>query len=310
MNDQDPVILGRVMAVVLTFRRERLATQVVRGLIEAEGFAPDHVLVVINGEGGLDDPNVEQSVQVLRLPTNLGPAGGFRAGLEAAATVPGIDWIYVCEDDVGLFDLPTPRVSSVVERVELEPASRRIGGVIAYGRSLDSRTGRTAPFVPEATSEPFPDVDCAAWGASLVRSEAVRAGVVPDDDMFFGYEDFDFWFRMKRAGFGVALDAVTARSVAERVFHGRREQQLAGERPVDAEEPWRKYYEARNFLILRRRYGRWTWTISHIVLTARRAQLAPTWAHRRAAFKGLLDGLLRRTGMNSAYLRGTGERSF
>lgn len=274
-----------------------------------EGFAADQIIVVVNGEGGLEDPDLERAVHLHRLPRNLGPAGGFRAGLEVAAARNDVDWIYVCEDDVGLFDLPTPRVAELLRRLEVEPEARHIGGVIAYGRQVDPKTGRTSPFVPDADQPRFPDVDCAAWGASLVRADAVRAGVLPDDDMFFGFEDFDFWFRMKAAGYGVVLDATTARAVAERVFYEQREQQLAGNRPVDSEEPWRKYYEARNFLILRRRYGRWTWTISHIALTVRRAQLAPTWAHRRAAFKGLLDGLLRRTGMNPSYLRGAGERS-
>ena len=301
--------LLRVAAVVLTFRRERLATQVVKGLIEQEGFAPQQIIVVVNGEGGLDDHELEGAVQMHRLPTNLGPAGGFRAGLEVAAARPEVDWIYVCEDDVGLFEIPTPRVAELVRGVELEPVARGIGGVIAYGRRVDPRTGRTVPFVPDDDEPRFPDVDCAAWGASLVSAGAVRAGVVPDDDMFFGFEDFDFWFRMRLAGYGVVLDASTARAVAERVFHEQREQQLSGERPVDAEEPWRKYYEARNFLILRRRYGRWTWTASHIALTFRRARLSPTWAHRRAALRGLWDGLLRRSGMNPRYLRGAGERA-
>jgi hypothetical protein len=301
--------LLRVAAVVLTFRRERLATQVVKGLIEQEGFDPQQIIVVVNGEGGLDDPELEGAVQMHRLPSNLGPAGGFRAGLEVAATHAEVDWIYVCEDDIGLFELPTPRVAELVRLVDLEPVTRKIGGVIAYGRRVAPRSGRTVPVVPTDDEPRFPDVDCAAWGASLVRADVVRAGVLPDDDMFFGFEDFDFWFRMKRAGYSVVLDASTARAVAKRVFYEQREQQLSGERPVDAEEPWRKYYEARNFLILRRRYGRWTWTVSHIALTLRRAQLSPTWAHRRAAFRGLWDGLLRRSGMNPRYLRGAGERA-
>lgn len=304
-----PRLPQRVVAVVLTFRRERLASQVVRGLIEQEGFAPEQIVVIVNGDGGLDDAELSAAVDLHVLATNLGPAGGFRAGLERAAARPESEWIYVCEDDVGLFDLPTPRVAGLLDALDTEPTDRRIGGVIAYGRRLDPRTGRTSPAVPETDRPRFPSVDCAAWGASLVSADAVRAGVLPDDDMFFGFEDFDFWFRLKAAGYEVVLDAPTARTVAERVFFEQRERQLAGERPTDAEEPWRKYYEARNFMILRRRYGRWTWTLSHIALTFRRAQLSPSWAHRRAALRGLWDGLRGRTGMNPRYLRGAGERS-
>ena len=54
--------------------------------LDVEGFAPDRVVVVVNGEGGLDDPELERAVRMVRLPSNIGPAGGFRRGmLEAFA---------------------------------------------------------------------------------------------------------------------------------------------------------------------------------------------------------------------------------
>ena len=76
-----------VTAVVLTYRRPRLAGGVVRSLLESEGFRPDRVVVVVNGEGGLDDPELEAAVRMVRLPVNTGPAGGFRVGLEVAAVL-------------------------------------------------------------------------------------------------------------------------------------------------------------------------------------------------------------------------------
>src|ERR1700689_2337095 len=77
-------VSSSVSAVVLTHRRPRLATAVVRSLIEQEGLPPDRVVVVVNGSGGLDDSTLESRVRLIRLPRNLGPAGGFAAGIEAA----------------------------------------------------------------------------------------------------------------------------------------------------------------------------------------------------------------------------------
>lgn len=300
--------LGDVVAVVLTFRRERLASQVVRGLIEDEGFSPSDVIVVVNGEGGLDDRVLASRVQMLRLPENVGPAGGFRAGLVAAAER-GATWAYLCEDDIGLFDLPSPRVGQVLDRLAALPRPRAegIGAVVAYGRTVDPSTGRTVPAeVP--SGEDFATVDAAAWGASLISCDVVRHGILPDDDMFFGYEDFDFWYALQRSGYSLLLDVPTAQAVSDRVFHEAREEALRGARPTDAEEPWRRYYEARNFMVLRRRYGHAGWTRSHVVMTFRRAQLSPTWAHRKAAVHGLFDGLRGRTGKNPRYVRSAGER--
>src|SRR3954464_223912 len=106
------------VAVVLTHRRRRLATALVRSLIADEGFPPDRIVLVVDREGGLDEPALEASVRLLRLTTNSGPAAGFRAGLDAAFEDPAVAFAYLCEDDVGLMGLPAPRVASVRSAVE------------------------------------------------------------------------------------------------------------------------------------------------------------------------------------------------
>src|SRR3954447_18837675 len=94
------------VAVVLTHRRRRLATSLVRSLTEDEGFSPDRIVLVVDRDGGLDDPALEDELCVIRLETNGGPAAGFRAGLEAVFSDPTVAYAYLCEDDVGLMGLP------------------------------------------------------------------------------------------------------------------------------------------------------------------------------------------------------------
>ena len=149
----------------------------------------------------------------MRLPENLGPAGGFRAGLVEAFTDPACRWAYLCEDDIGLFDVPAPRVAGLVARVDrARPAHPAVGAVVAYGRSFVGRGAHTVNVVP-AHADLVP-VDVACWGATLVAREVVGAGVLPDDALFFGVEDFDFFCRVRAAGFEVLLDGVAARAVA------------------------------------------------------------------------------------------------
>lgn len=299
--------LDRVGALVLTYRRPRLATEVVRGLLDHEGLAAQRVLLVVNGEGGLDDPLLESEINVLRLDENLGPAGGYREGLLHAAQTLDIDWLYICEDDVGLFDLPTPRLGGLLGRVTGQGggAAEPIGAVVAYGRDLDPRTGITTPHRPGP--EELEPVDVAAWGATLLSLDVVRSGVLPDAELFFGYEDFDFWLRMRRKGFRLLLDNTTARAVERSVLDAGREEAHSGRRPVDAQEPWRRYYEARNFFHLARRHGHLGWTLMHALKTLRRMQLSATSEHRSAAARGFWDGLRGRNGKNPDFLRQAGE---
>ena len=297
------------VAVVLTFRRKRLATQVVRQLLSVEGFRPADVILVVNGEGGLEDAALEASVRVERLPANLGPAGGFRHGLLAAAGIPGTRWIYLCEDDIGVLDIPGPRVARLIteaEAYEQAVPGRPVGGVVPYGRCLDRRSGGTTIYTA-ATDSGFDEVDAAAWGASLVPSRVVAAGVLPDETWFFGYEDFDFWYRVKAAGYRVLVDRASATATARHMTSAGWDKALSAERPIDAQEPWRAYYVARNFFLLARRHGTALWIANHLAYSARRMQLARSRPARVATLLGLWDGLRGRKGPDPRFQRVTGE---
>jgi GT2 family glycosyltransferase len=299
-----------VTAVVLTHRRPRLATEVVRSLLEGEGFPPDRVVVVINGTGGLDDATLESSVRILRLPKNLGPAGGFGAGIEAAFADPSVRWAYLCEDDVGLFSLPSPRVSDVVVRAEARARSSGppVGAVVAYGRRFVGRGAHTVNFVPSLGSpQDLVPVDVAGWGATLLSRTVFDAGVVPDADWFFGLEDFDFFCRVKERGFAVLIDAVSARAVAAEQTSAGRAGAHRAHRPLDDDEAWRAYYHARNSFMLARRHGRPSWHLWHLVYSARRLQLATGRGERRAILHGTWDGIRGRMGEVEGYGRTVGE---
>lgn len=297
--------IDRVLAVVLTHRRPRLATQVVTSLIETEGISPEQIILVVNGEGGLCDPALEARLDLVTLDTNLGPAGGFRRGLERALERGGADWIYVLEDDLGLLELPSPRIANLLHRLE-EYGESRIGAVVAYGRDLDKMTGRTRPHVISSTEIGFEDVDVAAWGASLVSRRVVEDGIFPDESWFFGYEDFDFFLNMKEAGYSVVVDT-ECRAVQDNLFFEGRQEMIAAERPRDLDEPWREYYRARNGFELSRRHGHAGWSVWQIVYSLRRMQLMETGVARKAYMRGMWDGIRGRSGINPAYVRSVGE---
>jgi hypothetical protein len=299
-----------VVAVVLTHRRRRLATTLVRSLIDTEGFPPDRIVLVVDREGGLEDPELEARVRLIRLETNGGPAAGFRTGLDAAFEDSTVAYAYLCEDDVGLLNLPTPRVGPLCAAIDEHEASggSAVGAVVAYGRLFSGRGGRTEPFVPDPGGPRLQHVDVAAWGATLVSRRVVDSGLRPDDLWFFAYEDFDFFLRIRASGLAVLVDrdAGLAVAAATSTLAGR-DAALSGERPDDAMESWRAYYAARNFFELARRHGDRRWLLWHVVYSARRLQLARNWAERRAMVVGLSHGLLRRYGRHPGYVRMMGE---
>lgn len=295
--------------MVLTYKRPRLATDVVRSLLEVEGLPADRVVVVVNGIGGLDDPALEASVRMVRLATNTGPAGGFRAGLREACADPKTRWVYLMEDDVGLFDLPAPRLGSLLDRVtQSPPRSRPLGAVVAYGRRFVGRGTHTVNLVPDpGENGDLVPVDVACWGATLVSRSVVDAEVEPDPAWFFGLEDFDFFCRVREAGYDVLVDGQAARAVAGQQTSDGRRAAIASERPDDDAESWRAYYHARNSLTLVRRHGHPTWYGWQLAYTARWLQKATSPGERSAILHGLWDGIRGVTGERPGYGRTVGE---
>jgi len=301
--------LEGVTAVVLTHMRPRLAGDVVRALLEVEGFSGDRIIVVVNGVGGLDDTELEANVRMVRLPRNTGPAGGFQAGMQEAFSDPTTEWAYLCEDDIGLFALPSPRMAPLLKRlVSPESSISNLGAVVAYGRTFVGRGAHTVNVVPASgPAGDFSPVDVASWGATLVSRSVFEAGLLPDPRWFFGLEDFDFFCRLKEAGFTVVVDGEAARSVADQQTSIGRDQAFEAERPNDAGEAWRAYYHARNSIELVRRHGRPSWYLWHLAYSARHLQRAGSFAERSAIVHGLMDGARGRMGENPRYGRRTGE---
>ena len=298
-----------VVAVVLTHMRPRLAGDVVRSLVGAEGLPPERVVVVVNGDGGLDDPALEERVRMVRQPRNLGPAGGFRAGMEEAFADPTAGWAYLCEDDVGLFALPVPRIADLIDRVgRTAPASPPVGAVVAYGRRFVGRGAHTENVVPaEGAGDSFTPVDVASWGATLVARRVFDAGVLPDEEWFFGLEDFDFFCRVREAGLAVLMDDRAARAVSAQQTSAGRDAAFVEARPNDADEAWRAYYHSRNSVALVRRHGRPSWYAWHLAYSARHLQRARSRDERSAIVHGLWDGAWGRLGQHPDYTRRVGE---
>ena len=135
----------------------------------------------------------------------------------------------------------------------------------------------------------------------------VDAGVLPDPEWFFGLEDFDFFCRVREAGFEVLVDDVAARQVAGQQTSSGREGALRHRRPIDDDEAWRSYYHARNSFALIRRHGRPGWYGWQLAFTARQLQKARSRAERAAIAHGFWDGALGRMGENPRYGRRVGE---
>ncbi len=167
-------------------------------------------LIVENGPG--PEASAEPGVEILRLPANLGFAGGMNAGIRRLREA-GCDRLLLLNNDAVLEPGCLRRLAEALE----DPGLAAVGPVIvrasdgrleSRGLGFDAATGRVrllgfgeAPVAREGLA----DVP-ALSGAVLMLSAAAlgRIGLL-DESYFHSFEDMDWCHRARQAGLRVAV---------------------------------------------------------------------------------------------------------
>lgn len=285
-----------VHAVMITFRRPDVARSTVESL-ELQTRPPDHIWIIDNDRSDLGDlAGGRDDVTYLRTGANLGPAGGIAFAMEQVLAIARDGDLLLLVDD----DDPPPYADSLEGLVRLFGRfgpDDRVAGVGLSGSRFDRRRGRVRRLT-DAELDGIIDVDSVAGNQMpLYRVGAIRASGPFDAQLFFGFEELDFGLRLHRAGYRLVVDASTIRR--QRTDRGR----LGLGRRVPGRHliPWRRYYSARNIVVITRRNGGWTGMVVAFVLVGLGGSLrALALRQPRAAastIRGALDGLFGRLGM-------------
>ena len=247
-----------VAVVVVTYNRAALLTRMLAGLAALD-HAPDAVIVVDNAstdhtatvlEGVTDLP-----LQVIRPEENLGGAGGFHAGVEAAYEQ-GYERVWLMDDDV----VPAPDCLDVLMAVDSDKADCLMAVREDTSGRLVEKAAVTFDLRNPLRMKPKTSMVETAYGARdrmpelvalenvafegfLVRRRVVEAIGLPDPGFFIFYDDVDYALRARRAGFRIwaVRDAVLVRQLGFDQQHD-----LAG---------WKGYYMYRNLFTVHLRYG-------------------------------------------------------
>jgi GT2 family glycosyltransferase len=178
---------------------------------------PGHVMLVDNGS----EPPLATvvaarfpTVEVLRLPGNLGFAGGYNAGIrhaltgDAAAVLLLNNDTLVSPDLLGLLasELATgDDVGLVTAKIVYAAEPRRIWTVGAnLNVFLDLKDGGQGQIDEGQWAAPR-DVDFAPFCAILIRRAVFDTVGLLDEAFFLYYEDMDYCRRARRAGWRVRL---------------------------------------------------------------------------------------------------------
>ncbi len=196
-----------VCAVVVTCNRKELLAECLDALI-GQSHPVARVLVVDNastdGTSELLAEWTSDRVVHVRLPENLGGAGGFAAGVEAGRAQP-CEWLWLMDDDA------EPRPDALERMLSAAPARdpRTValcpqvvyasGGLDANQRGHFRR--RLRPLAEaEYVAGHHPVLGFTSFVGSLIRTAAARALAPPRADFFVWGDDVEYSLRLRQLG--------------------------------------------------------------------------------------------------------------
>lgn len=144
----------------------------------------------------------------LRMPKNLGGAGGFFAGMEWAEQA-GYDGLWLMDDDAKPSSDALARLLAHWD----EPEVFALAGAVTDGDGLalshrghfDFRFSQVFPLlhnpVPEHLyAQEILDIDMASFVGLLVRTDAIRQTGLPREDFFLHNDDAEYCIRLRKHG--------------------------------------------------------------------------------------------------------------
>jgi GT2 family glycosyltransferase len=273
-------VAPRVGTVVLDFGRPAEAR---RAAASARDSEKARVLIVENGSAGASTGDH------LRLPANLGFAGGMNAGVQRLLSE-GCDRVLLLNSDAVL----EPGCLGALAAALDDPSLGAVGPIIlresdglieSRGVRVDLRAGRVRLEGHGQAAEDLSGVvpADALSGAVMMISRAALERVGPlDEDYFFSFEEIDWCLRARKAGFGLGV-----------VLHARARH--AGSQTIGHSSPDRLYYAARNHVRVaeklepRRGVVRWARRAAMLALDLGHA-LRQREVARSPAFQAVIGG--------------------
>jgi GT2 family glycosyltransferase len=190
---------------IITYNRPNILKETIEQVF-AQTLPPEKLWIIDNSEGNetgiMIDSLSEFALEYIRMGYNAGPAGAAAKGLEIVGNA-GYDWIYWGDDNDPPF---TPDCFERLLKISKEnPFCGILGSV---GQFFDREKGVIKRVQTELLkNKSYISVDYVAGNMSmLVNREIVKQGVVPEKELFFGFEELDFCLKVKRKGFEILVD--------------------------------------------------------------------------------------------------------
>lgn len=230
---------------IITYLRPQILLETLEKLF-AQTLPPELIWVIDNSENLETDHAIaglqDSRIKYFRMGYNAGPAGAAVKGLELCEKE-GLDWILWADDNDPPFFLDT-----FEKLLSIRDENPFCGIIGAVGHFFDRKKGVIKRIQSRLLEKKeVVQVDCIAGNMSMiVNSELVRQGIVPNPDLFFGFEELDFCLKASRRGFSIIVNSEVFLSLREKHHRIHFDRRLYRKK----NNLVREYYSLRNLLFI------------------------------------------------------------
>ena len=246
-------------AVIVTYNRKELLGINIKSILDQtvhfdaifiiDNCSTDGTYEYLKSEGWLD----QELFRYIKTDSNIGGAGGFGVGVEAAFEA-GSDWIVLMDDDGKAKNEQTFQILfDAADKFYKEGRGNRklfVNSLVQQGELLSFKIGNiyTVADAVKASQNGILEGVAHPFNGTLISRELVSEIGYPNKDFFIKGDEVDF----KQRALDVGAYVVTV--VESRYIHPMpktQERKVLGiSVPFFVEAPWKEYYAARNFTYL------------------------------------------------------------
>ena len=291
--------MQKLATIVVTYNRKKLLFELLDSLIN-QSLLPYQIFIVDNQSTDGTDLSINdkylpnEKITYVKLDENIGGAGGFSTGIKLAYKQ-GYDWFWLMDDDA------LPELDALEKLIEQAKDPLTIYGSTAISNNQlcwpVTHQDRTITHLDDL--EKLTDVGGIPFLGFFIHRTMVELIGFPDESFFISGDDIEYCQRAKNLGYPIVMvkDSHIHHPMPPRITVSL----LSRPFFLLLQEPWRKYYDIRNRIIIaKRHYGlqlyiatlpgilfRWILTLYFE---------KNRWQQSKAYFKGIKDGLINKLG--------------
>jgi glycosyltransferase involved in cell wall biosynthesis len=288
-------------AFVITYKRPEIVKQTILQLFE-QSIPPTKILIVDNDTEAsakiLCNQINDQRIEYLAAGYNSGPSGGAYIGLKTLFSQ-GWEWVLWIDDD----DPPSSpkQIETILKIIYNYPEPFRIGMLGASG-VLYNHSQCLIQRIPDNQLNGIIQVDMVAGNQfPLVHRRVYEAGLLPDPNLFFGFEDLEYGLRIKQKGFEILVQGEEVERLRKHFNKFGKEKERG--RKKNSNHLWREYYSVRTIAYILRNnksfFAACRFTLRSLLKMVAGFKYGVRYGSRQSLylFHGLLDGFRRKMGL-------------